>query len=81
MMILSHSYYNFTAVVIYTGWSKSLCVPDDYNTYMYICIHGSICLAADRQGQGETSLITFWATFVYRLKYMGHVADRDQSPF
>jgi hypothetical protein len=34
----------------YTGWSKSRCAPHDYNTL------GSICLAADRQSQGDTRL-------------------------
>jgi hypothetical protein len=38
----------------YTGWSKNLCAPDDYNTEYYLT--QSDCLAADRQGQGDTRL-------------------------
>jgi hypothetical protein len=46
-----------------TGWSKSLCAPDDYNTDNTISQHTSFlshylaqsdCLAADRQGQRDT---------------------------
>jgi hypothetical protein len=56
----------------YTGWSKSLCAPDDYNTELQVmfkvlltCLQPFIdmphhlaqsdCLAADRQGQVDTS--------------------------
>jgi hypothetical protein len=37
-----------------TEWSKSICVPNDYNILGYLV--KSECLAADRQGQGDTRL-------------------------
>jgi hypothetical protein len=39
---------------ITTGWSKSLCAPDDYNTENYKL--QSDCLATDRQGREDTRL-------------------------
>jgi hypothetical protein len=50
-----------------TGWSKSLCAPDDYNTESYkycskcpppVSRHSAQfdCLAADPQGQGDIRL-------------------------
>jgi hypothetical protein len=39
---------------IHTGWSKSLGAPYDYNTERELA--QSDCLAADRQGQGDTRL-------------------------
>jgi hypothetical protein len=38
-----------------TGWTKSLCAADDYNTAYYLAQTDR--LAADRQGQGDTRLI------------------------
>jgi hypothetical protein len=38
----------------HTGWLKSLCAPDDYNTESYLA--QSDCLAANRQGQRDTRL-------------------------
>jgi hypothetical protein len=44
-----------TAATHNTGWSKSLCLPDDYNTEIYLA--QSDCLTANRQGQRDTRLI------------------------
>jgi hypothetical protein len=47
--------HSITVPVPYcTGWSKSLCAPDDYDTIVYLAQSG--CLAADRQGQWDSTL-------------------------
>jgi hypothetical protein len=55
-----------------TGWSKSLCAPDDYNTECYL--PQSDCLAADRQGQGNTRLI-LTPSFIPNSNYVIMVSD------
>jgi hypothetical protein len=55
-----------------TGWSKSLCAPDDYNTEYYLA--QSDCLAADRQGQGDTRL-TVTPSVITNSNYVIMVSD------
>jgi hypothetical protein len=56
----------------YTGWSKSLCGPDDYSTESYK--YCSKCLAADRQGQGGTRL-TLTPSVIPNSNYVFMVSD------
>jgi hypothetical protein len=57
---------------IYTGWSKSLCAPDDYNTESYFA--NSDCFTADRQGQGDTRL-TLTPSIIPNSNYVIIVSD------
>jgi hypothetical protein len=57
---------------IYTGRSKSICAPDDYNTESYML--QSDCLATDRQSQGETRL-TVTPSVVPNSNYVIMVSD------
>jgi hypothetical protein len=52
---LSLAFTNYSCWYTYTGWSKILCAPDDYDTESFLA--QSDCLTADRQGQGDTRLI------------------------
>jgi hypothetical protein len=68
--------------MIYAGWSKSLRASDDYNTdnttittHIFIAsLLGSICLAADRQGQEETRL-TLTSSVIPNSNYDIMVSD------
>jgi hypothetical protein len=55
-----------------TGWSKSLCTPDDYNTERYLA--QSDCLAADCQGQVDTRL-TLTSSVIHNSNYFIMVSD------
>jgi hypothetical protein len=76
----------------YTGWSKTLCAPDDYNTATYVAQSDN--LAADRKGQGDTRLtltpsairnsnyviiVIYWNCSKYfcMLFYCNHQMNRD----
>jgi hypothetical protein len=50
----------------YTGWSQSLCAPDNYSTKN---AKKSDCLSSDRQGQGDTSL-TLTPSFIPNSNYV-----------
>jgi hypothetical protein len=55
-----------------TGWSKSLCALDDYNTEYYLA--QSDCLVADRQGHGDTRL-TLTPSVIAYSNYVIMVSD------
>jgi hypothetical protein len=56
----------------YTGRSKRLCAPEDYNTESYLA--QSDCLAADRQGQEDTRL-TLTPSVIPNSNYVIMVSD------
>jgi hypothetical protein len=55
-----------------TGWSRSLCAPDGYNTEHYLA--QSDCLAADRLGQRDTRL-TLTPSVICNANYVNMVSD------
>jgi hypothetical protein len=88
------SAYYLNVVCVYTGWSKRLFAPDDYNTLGYLA--QSDCLAADRQGQGDTRLtltpsvilnsnhvfmVNDWNCFKYFWVFFGAVIIRCTDTF
>jgi hypothetical protein len=65
LVVRGRALSNRRSYINYIGGSKSLCAPGDYNTESYLSQHKSFfphwlaqsgCLAADRQGHGDTGL-------------------------
>jgi hypothetical protein len=65
-------YWRRCVTSVCTGWSKSPCSPDYYNTLDYMA--QSDCLTADSQGQGDTRL-TLTPSVIPNSNYVIMVSD------
>jgi hypothetical protein len=82
---LRHHRQFLLCMFLHTGWSKTFCSPDDYNTESYMEKHASFlskyvyltqsdCLEADRQGQGDIRL-TLTPSVIPNSNYVIMVSD------